>query len=160
MTQGWNSTITQSGTAVSATNVAWNGTLATGGSASFGFNGNATGTNAIPTTFKLNGVTCNVSGGGGGGDGGGGTDGPSAKVDNPYAGAKVYVNPDWSAKAAAEPGGSKVSNQPTGVWLDRIAAIQGTSSARGLRAHLDTALTQAVEQPAGRPARHLQPARP
>ncbi|MEV7422502.1 glycoside hydrolase family 6 protein [Streptomyces sp. NPDC091212] len=146
VTQGWNSTITQSGTAVSATNVAWNGTLATGGSASFGFNGNATGTNAIPTTFKLNGVTCNVPGGGGG-DGGGGTDGPSAKVDNPYAGAKVYVNPDWSAKAAAEPGGSKVSNQPTGVWLDRIAAIQGTSGARGLRAHLDTALTQAAGSP-------------
>ncbi|MFJ1646324.1 glycoside hydrolase family 6 protein [Streptomyces sp. NPDC088258] len=150
ITQGWNSTLTQSGTAVSAANVAWNGTLATGGSASFGFNGNVTGTNAVPTTFKLNGVTCNVPGGGGG-DGGGGDDGgstdPSARVDNPYAGAKVYVNPDWSAKAAAEPGGSKVSNQPTGVWLDRIAAIQGTSTARGLRGHLDTALTQAAGSP-------------
>ncbi|RDG39106.1 glycoside hydrolase family 6 protein [Streptomyces corynorhini] len=147
VTQGWNSTLTQSGTAVSATNVAWNGTLATGGSASFGFNGNVTGANAIPTTFKLNGVTCNVPGGGGGDGGGDGGSGPSAKVDNPYAGAKVYVNPDWSAKAAAEPGGSKISNQPTGVWLDRIAAIQGTSGARGLRAHLDTALTQAAGSP-------------
>ncbi|MEU1662806.1 glycoside hydrolase family 6 protein [Streptomyces sparsogenes] len=71
----------------------------------------------------------------------------AAKVDNPYAGAKVYVNPDWSAKAAAEPGGSKVSNQPTGIWLDRIAAINGTSGARGLRAHLDTALSQSGGSP-------------
>ncbi|MCU7821729.1 glycoside hydrolase family 6 protein [Kitasatospora sp. DSM 101779] len=65
-----------------------------------------------------------------------------AKLDNPYAGAKVYVNPDWSAKAAAEPGGSAVANQPTFVWMDRIAAISGSSAAKGLRAHLDTALAQ------------------
>ncbi|WP_431681802.1 glycoside hydrolase family 6 protein [Kitasatospora sp. KL5] len=65
-----------------------------------------------------------------------------AKLDNPYVGAKVYVNPDWSAKAAAEPGGSAVSNQPTFVWMDRIAAISGSSAAKGLRAHLDTALAQ------------------
>ncbi|MGO4424504.1 glycoside hydrolase family 6 protein, partial [Streptomyces sp. MCAF7] len=71
----------------------------------------------------------------------------AAKVDNPYAGAKVYVNPDWSAKAAAESGGSKISNQPTGIWLDRIAAINGTGGARGLRAHLDTALTQSGGSP-------------
>ncbi|GAA4190464.1 hypothetical protein GCM10022252_28800 [Streptosporangium oxazolinicum] len=63
-------------------------------------------------------------------------------VDNPYAGADGYVNPDWSAKAAAEPGGSAVANISTGVWLDRIAAIAGSSSAMGLRAHLDEALVQ------------------
>ncbi|WP_326824335.1 glycoside hydrolase family 6 protein [Streptosporangium sp. NBC_01756] len=63
-------------------------------------------------------------------------------VENPYAGATGYVNPDWSAKAAAEPGGSAVANISTGVWLDRIAAIEGTASAKGLRAHLDEALKQ------------------
>jgi cellulose 1,4-beta-cellobiosidase len=63
-------------------------------------------------------------------------------VDNPYAGATGYVNPDWRSKANAESGGSRISNQPTGVWLDRIAAIAGTSSAMGLRAHLDAAVTQ------------------
>ncbi|WP_436761836.1 glycoside hydrolase family 6 protein [Streptosporangium sp. V21-05] len=67
---------------------------------------------------------------------------PVGHVDNPYAGADGYVNPDWSAKAAAEPGGSAVANISTGVWLDRIAAIAGSSSAMGLRAHLDEALEQ------------------
>ncbi|MGW2786931.1 glycoside hydrolase family 6 protein [Streptomyces populi] len=66
----------------------------------------------------------------------------AAKLDNPYVGAKAYVNPDWSAKAAAEPGGSAISDQPTFVWLDRMAAIRGTADARGLRAHLDAAKAQ------------------
>jgi cellulose 1,4-beta-cellobiosidase len=73
-------------------------------------------------------------------DTGGGT--PGTHVDNPYAGATGYVNADWSSKAAAEPGGSAVANVSTGVWLDRIAAIAGTSSAKGLQAHLDAALQQ------------------
>lgn len=71
----------------------------------------------------------------------------AARVDNPYAGAGVYVNPEWTAKAAAEPGGAKVAGQPTGVWLDRIAAINGTGGSMGLRGHLDTALRQAAGRP-------------
>jgi cellulose 1,4-beta-cellobiosidase len=140
VTSGWNAKISQSGTAVTAANETYNGSLATGSSVSFGFNASYSGTNALPTTFTLDGVTCNVDDGSGGG-GGGGTD-PSARVDNPYAGAKVYVNPEWSAKAAAETGGSRISSQPTGVWLDRIAAINGVSGGMGLRAHLDAALAQ------------------
>ncbi|MHB9857939.1 glycoside hydrolase family 6 protein [Streptomyces sp. YIM S03343] len=141
VTSFWSTKLTQSGTAVTANNETYNGTLATGGSVSFGFNGSYSGTNAVPTTFTLDGVTCNVDDGssGGGGGGGGGT---GSRVDNPYSGAKVYVNPEWSAKAAAETGGSRVSNQPTGVWLDRIAAINGVNGGMGLRAHLDAALAQ------------------
>ncbi|MFF5112802.1 glycoside hydrolase family 6 protein [Streptosporangium sp. NPDC000509] len=71
-----------------------------------------------------------------------GTDPTPVHVDNPYDGADGYVNPDWSTKAAAEPGGTAVSKISTAVWLDRIAAIEGTSSGRGLRAHLDEALLQ------------------
>jgi cellulose 1,4-beta-cellobiosidase len=65
--------------------------------------------------------------------------------DNPYVGAKVYVNPDWSAKAAAEPGGSRIANQPTGVWLDTIDAITapaGSGYTTSMRQHLDNALAQ------------------
>ncbi|MBK3575781.1 glycoside hydrolase family 6 protein [Streptomyces sp. MBT65] len=140
VTSGWNAKISQSGTAVTAANETYNGSLATGSSVSFGFNASYSGTNALPTTFTLDGVTCNVDDGSGGG-GGGGTD-PGTRVDNPYAGAKVYVNPEWSAKAAAETGGSRISSQPTGVWLDRIAAINGVNGGMGLRAHLDAALAQ------------------
>lgn len=145
VTSGWSAKYTQSGTAVTAANENYNGTLSTGGSVSFGFNGSYSGTNALPTTFTLDGVTCNVDGGGGPTDPGGPSNpgpGTGTRVDNPYTGAKVYVNPEWSANAAAEPGGSRVSSQPTGVWLDRIAAISGTGGRMGLRAHLDAALQQ------------------
>ncbi|MEV5013190.1 glycoside hydrolase family 6 protein [Streptomyces sp. NPDC053780] len=142
VTNGWNAKVSQSGAAVTVANESYNGTLATGGSASFGFQATYSGANAVPATFTLNGVTCNVDGGP--------TDppdptdptGPSDRVNNPYDGAKVYVNPEWSAKAAAEPGGSRIANQPTGVWLDRIAAINGVNGGMGLRDHLDEALTQ------------------
>lgn len=69
----------------------------------------------------------------------------AARVDTPYAGATVYVNPDWSAKAAAEPGGGVIADEPSFVWMDRIAAIDGTPGARGLRAHLDTAVSQGAD---------------
>ena len=73
--------------------------------------------------------------------------GGGPRVDNPYVGARGYVNPEWSARAAAEPGGSRVSNTPTAVWLDRIAAIEGTPDSQsngpmGLADHLDAALAQ------------------
>ncbi|MER6714422.1 MULTISPECIES: glycoside hydrolase family 6 protein [unclassified Streptomyces] len=143
VTSGWNAKISQSGAAVTAANESYNAQLATGASVSFGFQGSYSGSNAIPATFTLDGVTCNVDNGGPGGP----TDppdpgGPANRVNNPYDGAKVYVNPEWSAKAAAEPGGSRVANQPTGVWLDRIAAINGAGGKMGLRAHLDEALRQ------------------
>ncbi len=66
----------------------------------------------------------------------------AARVDNPYAGAQVYVNPEWSARAAAEPGGEAVADEPTAVWLDFIASVDGLNGAMGLREHLDAALDQ------------------
>ncbi|MFI2436967.1 glycoside hydrolase family 6 protein [Streptomyces sp. NPDC018693] len=141
ITNGWNARITQSGADVTAANETYNGTLSTGGSVSFGFQGTYSGSNPLPATFTLDGVTCNVDDGSGGGGGGGGTD-PGNRVNNPYDGAKVYVNPEWSANAAAEPGGTRVSDQPTGVWLDSIAAINGVNGRMGLRDHLDEALRQ------------------
>ncbi|MEV0152468.1 glycoside hydrolase family 9 protein [Micromonospora sp. NPDC050686] len=58
---GWSANITQTGTAVTASNVAYNGTIAPGASVSFGFNGTHTGTNPTPTTFTLNGTPCTTS---------------------------------------------------------------------------------------------------
>ena len=67
---------------------------------------------------------------------------PAARADNPYEGVTAYVNPEWSARAAAEPGGSAVAGQPTAVWLTSIASITGSAGHMGLRAHLDAALAQ------------------
>jgi cellulose 1,4-beta-cellobiosidase len=66
----------------------------------------------------------------------------SARVANPYTDAKGYVNPEWRSKAEAESGGSRISNTPTGVWMDRIAAINGSATSMGLRDHLDEAVSQ------------------
>jgi cellulose 1,4-beta-cellobiosidase len=66
-------------------------------------------------------------------------------LDNPYAGANLYRNPEWVAKVNTVSGGSRISNQPTAVWIDRIAAIEGTTGsssngAMGVEDHLDRAL--------------------
>ncbi|WP_203685147.1 non-reducing end alpha-L-arabinofuranosidase family hydrolase, partial [Actinoplanes siamensis] len=58
VTQAWNATVTQSGAAVTARNVSYNGAIPTGGSVSFGFNGSWTGSNPVPSGFALNGVNC------------------------------------------------------------------------------------------------------
>ncbi|MFD0819387.1 cellulose binding domain-containing protein [Micromonospora zhanjiangensis] len=58
VTQAWNATVTQSGTAVTARNVSYNGALPTNGTASFGFNGSWTTGNPVPSTFTVNGTTC------------------------------------------------------------------------------------------------------
>jgi cellulose 1,4-beta-cellobiosidase len=171
ITQGWSASITQSGQQVTAANPSWTSSLGTNASANFGFNADYSGTNTAPSSFSLNGVACTgsvpttptttpattpptstpptttpptstpptttppTS------------TPPGTKADNPYAGAKGYVNPEWKAKADAESGGSRVSNNPTAVWLDRIAAINGTTDSSsngsmGVRAHLDAALAQ------------------
>jgi lysophospholipase L1-like esterase len=49
ITQVWSATVTQSGSGVTATNLSWNGALAPGASTTFGFLGNWTGTNPVPT---------------------------------------------------------------------------------------------------------------
>ncbi|WP_344078676.1 glycoside hydrolase family 9 protein [Luedemannella helvata] len=60
VTQGWSATWSQSGTAVTATNLSWNGSLAPGASTSIGFNGSYSGSNAKPTSFTLNGSACSL----------------------------------------------------------------------------------------------------
>jgi hypothetical protein len=63
VTQAWNTSLTQSGSAVTARNVSYNGSVATNGTVSFGFNGSSAATNPAPTSFAVNGVTCTGSAG-------------------------------------------------------------------------------------------------
>ena len=58
ITQSWNGVHTQTGAHVTIANAAWNGALGTNATVNPGFNGTYSGSNAAPTSFKLNGVTC------------------------------------------------------------------------------------------------------
>ena len=77
-------------------------------------------------------------------------------VTNPYAGATVYVSPDYANEVntaiAAEPAGSTLAEQmntitgyPTFIWIDHIGAIAGgaaNSGRLGLQGHINAALAQ------------------
>ncbi|SDP31025.1 Cellulase/cellobiase CelA1 [Actinopolyspora xinjiangensis] len=78
-----------------------------------------------------------------------------AHVDNPFAGATSYVNPDYAENvqssidqtqdAELKAKMEQIKSYPTAVWLDRIAAIEGGEANSGrlsLREHLDEALAQ------------------
>jgi cellulose 1,4-beta-cellobiosidase len=161
VTQGWGGRFTQSGGAVTVTNEAWNGGVANGGTVVPGFIGNWSGTNAVPTSFSVNGVACTGAPVTTGPTTTSPTTGtpttppptdpttgpPGQKADNPYAGGRGYVNPEWKAKVESVSGGSRISGNSTGVWIDRIAAIEGTPDSQsngpmGVEDHL----LEAVEQ--------------
>jgi cellulase/cellobiase CelA1 len=55
VSQAWNATVAQSGVTVTARNADWNGRLAAGGTATFGFLATSTSTNAVPA------VTCTLT---------------------------------------------------------------------------------------------------
>jgi cellulose 1,4-beta-cellobiosidase len=166
ITQLWNGTATQAAGSqhVTLTNATYNGSIGTNASVNPapGFNASFNGSNPVPTSFSLNGTTCT----------GEATTTPpttptttpptttppvttppaGTHVDNPFAGADGYINPDYAAEVqaqAASAGGTlgqqmtRVAQQPTAVWLDRIAAVTGGSGVtRTLAGHLDAAVQQ------------------
>ncbi len=162
VTQGWVGTFAQSGQNVTVANLSYNGSVAVNGTVNPGFNGSWTASNPIPTNFTVNGNACNGS------TAPTPTPGttptsiptvtptpistptptpvPGTHVANPYAGAKGYVNPTWSAEASAD-GGSAIAQTSTGIWLDRIATIAPTDGSMGVADHLNAALTQAAGAP-------------
>ena len=58
ITNLWNGSYIQNGQSVSVTNLGYNGNIPAGGNTNFGFNANYTGTNANPTNFAVNGISC------------------------------------------------------------------------------------------------------
>ncbi|HET9654452.1 MAG TPA: glycoside hydrolase family 6 protein [Kineosporiaceae bacterium] len=167
---GWNAAVTLSGTQMTATAPAWKPSLKSGEEISVGYVASGSATPA-PGNVKLNGVTCGTSGTPSPAPTTSTSTSPATSttttsaapvpseststpgtpvpagshVDNAFVGAKPYVNPDWAKRASAEPGGSKIANQPTGVWLDSIASIEapaGSGYSSGLRKHLDNAIAQ------------------
>lgn len=110
ITQIWNATDTQSGANVTATNVSYDGSVATGASLSFGFNGSYTGGNAIPSQLSLNGVACT----------GTVTSTSASATPSPSASASRSASPSPSASASASPSPSSSTSSPPppnqGTW--------------------------------------------
>ncbi len=173
VSNGWNGNYSQSGQNVTVTDAGYNAVVATGGTVSTGFNLAYTGTNAAPTTFTLNGSVC----AGGTPTQPPPTSPPPTSppptsppptsppptstppppagthVANPFVGATPYLNPDYvkevQAQAAADGSAPEaaVAKFPTGIWMDKKAAIAGDSTHLGLAAHLDGALAEAASGP-------------
>ncbi|GGL89260.1 MULTISPECIES: GH12 family glycosyl hydrolase domain-containing protein [Micromonospora] len=61
VSNAWNATVSQSGSTVTARNISHNGTIAPGGTASFGYQGTLSGAYSSPTSFSLNGTACSRS---------------------------------------------------------------------------------------------------
>ncbi|NUO57807.1 MAG: cellulose-binding protein [Hamadaea sp.] len=95
VTQYWNTTLTQSGAAVTAKNVSYNGSIATNGTASFGFNGSWSGSNPAPTAFALNGVACT---------GGTGTSPSASATASASASTSASASPSSSASTSPSTG--------------------------------------------------------
>jgi cellulose 1,4-beta-cellobiosidase len=174
VTQGWNGVFTQSGQNVTVVNESYNGSVAANSTVNPGFNGAWTSSNPVPTSFTVNGNTCNAA-----------TTptptpttvpstptatatstptpvpgtptptpAPGTHVQNPYAGAQGYINPDWAAEVTAgatSAGGTlgtqeaRVAQYSTAVWLDSMAAVTGgTGYTTSLTGHLDNAEKQAA----------------
>jgi cellulase/cellobiase CelA1 len=58
ITNAWSATTNQNGANVTATNANYNGSIAPGGTTSFGFQGTYTSNDSSPTAFTLNGSAC------------------------------------------------------------------------------------------------------
>lgn len=54
----WSGVYTQTGTAVTVGNAAWNASIPAGGSQSFGFMANYSSPNSLPSAFTVNGQPC------------------------------------------------------------------------------------------------------
>ncbi|GAA3304090.1 lytic polysaccharide monooxygenase [Dactylosporangium vinaceum] len=122
--QGWNATVTQSGTAVSAANVSWNGAIPAGGSTNFGMLGNGSAGTA-PT------LSCAANGG-------------TPTTGSPTASSSPSRSASASASASTGPtqGGqtcttaafcdgfeSQTGSTVSGVWGTSYANCQGSGTA-------------------------------
>jgi hypothetical protein len=108
VSQGWGGTFAQSGQHVTVTNASWNGSLATNASASVGFIGSWSGTNPVPASFTLNGVTCT---------GGTTTTTPPTTTPTTPPTTSPTTPPATGAAPALKVSGNKLVNASTGATV-------------------------------------------
>ena len=127
VTQFWNATITQSGSQVTAVNVSYNGSLATGANTAFGFNGSwNNSSNPAPTSFALNGVTCT-------GGVATGSPSPTRTTASPTPSPTRSATPTPSPTRSASPTPTPTGSTPTGTWPTKTGdvSVSGTISVTG-----------------------------
>jgi hypothetical protein len=133
ITQAWNAVVSQSGSAVTATNASYNAAIGGGASVAFGFNGAWSGSNPAPTVFVLNGTTCT---------GAPGSSGPSASASaSPSASASVSVSP--SRSTSPSPSASASGSGPCDIYATGgTPCVAAHSTTRALYAAYNGALYQ------------------
>ncbi|GLI00495.1 pectate lyase family protein [Phytohabitans aurantiacus] len=126
VTQAWNATVTQSGSQVTATNVSYNGSLATNASTSFGFNGSwNNSSNPVPASFAVNGTTCT------------GTTTPTTPGTNPTTPVPPTTPPGgntgglvgWATQGGGTTGGGGAAATTVTSSSALTSAISGTNAA-------------------------------
>jgi lysophospholipase L1-like esterase len=116
VTQAWNATVTQSGTAVTARNVSYNGAIATNATANFGFNGAWTTANPVPAAFSLNGTPCT------------GAPNPSPTPCPPPTTATTTTRPPTSAPPTTAPPTSATAQPKITVWMAGDSTMANAST--------------------------------
>lgn len=112
ITSSWNAQVKQTGQSVSATNQAYNGTVASGGTIDFGLQGTWSGANDTPTNFALNGASCEV----------GATASPSVTATaSPTATATVTATPTVTPTATA----TATASPPSGCTTAGLVFCDG-----------------------------------
>src|SRR3569833_1170540 len=146
---GWPVAVTQSGAQVTvASNAQWNQSIASGATLTVGLNANWSGTNNAPTSFTLNGTTCNA---------GGGTPPantpPTVSLTSPTASQTIAAGATVPlAATASDPGGAvvRVEFRGDGTLVSTATTAPFTFNATGLAAGNHTVLATAFDN--GSPA--------
>lgn len=115
VTSAWSAQVTQTGPAVTATNESYNGTIAAGGSVSFGFQATYSGSNDLPTAFALNGQPCD----------GGATPTTTPPTTTPPAGSGCSV----ASAVFCDGFESQAGPAPSGRWQLSTPNCSGTGTA-------------------------------
>ncbi|NUT23886.1 MAG: cellulose-binding protein [Hamadaea sp.] len=122
ITSSWGATVAQSGTAVTATNVAYNGDINPGATVEFGVQGTWATADPTPTSLLLNGAPCGTV--------------PTSPSASPSASISPSASPSTSPTSSScgsltlcEGFESQSTGTPSGAWVVSYPDCQGTGTA-------------------------------
>ena len=116
ITDLWSGVLTQTGENVSVANASYNGSIASGGNTSFGFNGSYSGTDATPAQFTLNGQVCS---------GGATTSSSPSTTASSTPTSTASSSPSPSTSASSTPTGPATGSCGSGLALEANPASFG-----------------------------------